>query len=55
MESGAMGCRLTGAGWGGCTVSMIRESDVNEFMRQVKEKFYRKRVVDGLVNVLLKS
>ncbi|GMH64706.1 hypothetical protein TrRE_jg4870 [Triparma retinervis] len=37
---GAKGARLTGAGWGGCAVACVEEGKKEEFIEEVKRKYY---------------
>ena len=38
---GCLGARLTGAGFGGCTVNLVREEDAEEFIRRLKEEYLK--------------
>jgi galactokinase len=39
MQYGSIGSRMTGAGFGGCTVNIVHKTQTNEFMTQVKNAY----------------
>ena len=43
-EAGAAGARLTGAGFGGCTVNLVAEAEVPGFLTRIDRYFYRSRL-----------
>lgn len=43
MSAGAFGARLTGAGWGGCIVALVKKVDVPDFMKALQTRYYQER------------
>ena len=50
-ETGVIGARITGAGWGGCTVNLVREPEVDAFVAQVKRDFAKQIGVNAQAHV----
>lgn len=46
---GALGARLTGAGWGGCAVMLVPEHAVQPFLADMTRLYFDKRVAAGLL------
>jgi galactokinase len=40
MESGALGSRLTGAGFGGCAISLVADEEAAAFIESVERRYY---------------
>ena len=41
-QEGVIGARMTGAGFGGCTVSLVKEDKVDDFIREVGKEYEEK-------------
>ena len=41
-QKGVIGARMTGAGFGGCTVSLVKTEYVEEFIREVGREYEEK-------------
>ena len=39
-SGGSLGSRFTGAGWGGCAISLVAEDKVEAFLATVANEFY---------------
>ena len=48
-SAGAIGARLTGAGWGGCAVALVKQDMVKDVLSRVKESFFNSRISAGIL------
>ena len=44
---GVLGSRITGGGFGGCTVSIVKEEAIEEFQEKVGEEYKKKTGIDA--------
>ncbi len=49
--NGCMGSRMTGAGFGGCTVNLVEEESVEKFREKVKKEYSRETGIDPEIYV----
>ena len=52
-EHGALGARLTGAGFGGSSVNLVALSQTNQFMEAMKREFYAGRIQEKITSEVL--
>jgi N-acetylgalactosamine kinase len=52
LRAGALGARLTGAGWGGCVISLVPEERLEAFVAALRASFYAQKD-DSLVQSAL--
>lgn len=46
---GTLGARMTGAGFGGCTVNLVKEENVEFFIDRIKERYIRSTGLEAIV------
>lgn len=54
-QNGCLGSRLTGAGWGGATVNLVRDTNVDAFVQQVAWAYKERTGIEAWVSPVLAS
>ena len=54
-QAGTLGARMTGAGFGGCTVNLVRSSEVDRFRREITRGYLEGTGREPLVHVCVPS
>ena len=44
---GVLGSRITGGGFGGCTVSIVKEDSIDAFQKQVGEEYQKQTGIEA--------
>jgi galactokinase len=47
LQEGVIGSRMTGAGFGGCTISIVQKAQVDRFIEQVRDTYYEKTSLEA--------
>ncbi len=47
MQAGAIGARMTGAGFGGCAIALVKKSETDEFIKKTAEYYQTKTGLTG--------
>eukprot|EP01138_Halocafeteria_seosinensis_P016450 gb/GECG01016781.1/.p1 GENE.gb/GECG01016781.1/~~gb/GECG01016781.1/.p1 ORF type:complete len:668 (+),score=125.42 gb/GECG01016781.1/:1-2004(+) len=54
-SNGAIGARLTGAGWGGCIIAMCTESNHPQVLDALKTEYFQRKGIEDTANCLFVS
>lgn len=46
-HEGVIGSRMTGAGFGGCTISIVKDAFVDDFIQKVGDRYQENRAQSG--------